>query len=176
MIYLAGKNWKDITIYILFGAICLVLFWRPWPPNEATLGFKSADEEMRALLQQQTESKEHTAKQQTTKPQTTKPLTEPKETDTKPRTGGNEPEYTAEPVKKSEPKETAGSKAKINLNQATAQQLDALPGIGASRAQAIVALRQKLGGRFQSVDELLEVKGIGDKMLEKLLPFVTLAP
>ena len=63
---------------------------------------------------------------------------------------------------------------KINLNTATAEQLDALPGIGASRAKAILEVRERLGGRFTQVEQLLEVKGIGEKMLEKIRPHVTL--
>jgi competence protein ComEA len=55
----------------------------------------------------------------------------------------------------------------IDLNTATAEQLDALPGVGPSTAQAIVSYRQE-HGRFRSVDELLEVRGIGPSKLEDL--------
>ncbi len=65
------------------------------------------------------------------------------------------------------------SGGKLNLNLASADQLDALPGIGPSRAQAIIELRSKLGGSFRSVDQLGEVKGIGEKTLNKLKPLVT---
>ncbi|MCZ8518675.1 MULTISPECIES: helix-hairpin-helix domain-containing protein [Paenibacillus] len=66
------------------------------------------------------------------------------------------------------------SAAQLHLNQATAEQLDALPGIGPSRAAAIIELRKKRGGAFRSLDELLEVKGIGEKSLQKLKPLLTL--
>ncbi|WP_277713215.1 ComEA family DNA-binding protein [Paenibacillus mucilaginosus] len=68
----------------------------------------------------------------------------------------------------------ASSAALLNLNQATAEQLDALPGIGPSRAAAIIELRRKRGGAFRSLDELLEIKGIGEKSLQKLKPLLTL--
>ena len=55
----------------------------------------------------------------------------------------------------------------IDLNTATVDQLDALPGIGPSTAEAIIAYRQE-HGRFRSVDELLEVRGIGPSKLENL--------
>jgi competence protein ComEA len=63
---------------------------------------------------------------------------------------------------------------KVILNRADASELRRLPGIGAKRAEAIVALRQKLGGRFKRVSDLLRVKGIGAKGLKKLEPHVVL--
>jgi competence protein ComEA len=55
----------------------------------------------------------------------------------------------------------------LDLNTATAEQLDALPGVGPSTAAAILSYRQE-HGRFRSVDELLEVRGIGDAKLAEL--------
>ncbi len=55
----------------------------------------------------------------------------------------------------------------VDLNTATAEQLDTLPGVGPSTAQAILEYRQQ-HGRFQSVDELLDVRGIGDAKLAQL--------
>lgn len=55
----------------------------------------------------------------------------------------------------------------VNLNTATAQQLDALPGVGPVTAAAIVAWRDA-NGKFTSVDQLAEVDGIGPGRLEKL--------
>lgn len=51
----------------------------------------------------------------------------------------------------------------INMNTASAEQLDLLPGIGESRAQQILALRTKKP--FSGIDDLLEIKGVGEKML-----------
>lgn len=55
----------------------------------------------------------------------------------------------------------------VDLNTATAEQLDTLPGVGPSTAQAILEYRQQ-HGRFESVDELLDVRGIGDAKLAQL--------
>jgi competence protein ComEA len=63
------------------------------------------------------------------------------------------------------------SAAVINLNTATVQQLDTLPGVGPVRAAAIVAWREA-HGKFTSVDQLGEVDGIGPARLEKLRPLV----
>lgn len=59
----------------------------------------------------------------------------------------------------------------LNLNTATVQQLDTLPGIGPVTAAAIVAWRDA-NGKFKSVDQLAEVDGIGPARLEKLRPLV----
>lgn len=62
--------------------------------------------------------------------------------------------------------------APVNLNLATQAELEALPDIGPVTAQAIISWREERGG-FTSVDELLEVDGIGEKTLAKLTPHVT---
>ena len=60
----------------------------------------------------------------------------------------------------------------VNINTASKRELDALPGIGEVLAQRILDYR-KANGSFQSVDELVKVKGIGEKTLEKLRPYAT---
>lgn len=62
------------------------------------------------------------------------------------------------------------STAKLNLNTATQQQLMALPGIGPSMANRILALRRVR--RFTRVEDLLQVRGIGQSKLERLRPYV----
>lgn len=63
----------------------------------------------------------------------------------------------------------------IDLNRATAAELEALPRVGPALAERIVALRAARGG-FTSVQELDDVKGIGPATLEKLTPLVTVRP
>jgi competence protein ComEA len=60
----------------------------------------------------------------------------------------------------------------INLNSATAEELDKLPGVGPSTAQKIIDYREQNGG-FQSVEQLNDVSGIGDATFEKLKDLVT---
>jgi competence protein ComEA len=57
--------------------------------------------------------------------------------------------------------------AKLNINTATQAELQSLPGIGAKKADAIITYRSSVG-KFSSVAQLRNVKGIGDKMLVKL--------
>jgi competence protein ComEA len=60
---------------------------------------------------------------------------------------------------------------KVVLNRASEEDLRHLPGIGATRARAILALRAKIG-RFSRVEDLLRVKGIGRRSLARLRPLV----
>ena len=66
----------------------------------------------------------------------------------------------------------AAPAAILNLNTATAAQLEALPGIGKATADRIVEYRQKSGG-FKKVEELMNVKGIGEKSFLKLKPLIS---
>lgn len=67
---------------------------------------------------------------------------------------------------------TGGPPALVDLNRATAAELDALPGVGPATATAIVTWRDENGG-FQRVDDLLEVPGIGPAKLGRLRPHVS---
>jgi len=64
------------------------------------------------------------------------------------------------------------SGGRVSLSSATAEQLDELPGIGPVTADAIIAHRTSHGG-FQRVEDLLDVKGIGEKTLADLRDLVT---
>lgn len=74
----------------------------------------------------------------------------------------------AEPVAK----EVKAAQQLVNINAATLEALEALPGIGPVTAQRIIDYRTEHGA-FASVDQLVEVKGIGDKSLAKLRPLVS---
>jgi competence protein ComEA len=62
---------------------------------------------------------------------------------------------------------------KINVNEATARELELLPGIGPKLALAIIQVRDKHGG-FQTLEQLKEVKGIGEKRFTAISGFLTL--
>jgi len=61
---------------------------------------------------------------------------------------------------------------KVNINQATAEQLANLPRVGAKAAQRIVDHR-KAKGSFARIEDLMEVKGFGEKRFEQLRPYLT---
>jgi competence protein ComEA len=63
----------------------------------------------------------------------------------------------------------------VNLNTASASDLEGLPGIGAKTAARIVEYRQK-NGPFKKVEELMNVRGIGEKNFLKLKPQISVTP
>ena len=67
----------------------------------------------------------------------------------------------------------AGDLGVVNVNAATAEELSLLPGVGPTKAQAIIRYRTEHGA-FKRVEDLSQVKGIGEKQLEKLRPHVAL--
>ena len=60
------------------------------------------------------------------------------------------------------------------LNTANEAELMKLPGVGKKKAQAILALREKLGGRFKRIEDLTRVRGLKRKALAKIRPLVIL--
>jgi competence ComEA-like helix-hairpin-helix protein len=71
-----------------------------------------------------------------------------------------------------DPPEVPG-KERININTAGPEELQQLPGIGPAYADRIIALRQK-NGLFESIEQLLEIRGIGPRRLEALEPLIKL--
>ena len=63
--------------------------------------------------------------------------------------------------------------SQLNVNDASLVDLTALPGIGKVTAEKIVSFRTE-NGPFKSVDDLILVKGVGKKVLEKIRPYVTI--
>ena len=77
---------------------------------------------------------------------------------------------TAETI--TEPDTTPTAPSIVNINTATAAELDALPGIGPVLAGRIIDYREAYGG-FRSPEELSKVKGIGEAILEEILDLIT---
>jgi len=74
--------------------------------------------------------------------------------------------------KSATPKPAPTASAPLNINTATLAQLEALPGLGKAVAERIVEYREK-NGNFKKVEDLMNVKGIGEKSFLKLKPLIT---
>ena len=70
-------------------------------------------------------------------------------------------------------KKASATITKINLNTATNEQLATIKGIGVKKAQAIIDYRKE-HGKFASLDDLINVKGIGEGTLKKIAPLLKL--
>lgn len=70
------------------------------------------------------------------------------------------------------PAAKASASGLVNLNTASVTQLETLPGIGKSTAERILQYREKSGG-FKKIEDLMNVRGIGEKSFLKLKPLVT---
>ena len=68
---------------------------------------------------------------------------------------------------------SSGMKSRLDVNRATAEELERLPGIGPERAGAIVEDREE-GGDYMQLEDLLRVRGIGPATLERLRTLVDL--
>jgi competence protein ComEA len=69
----------------------------------------------------------------------------------------------------------AATQPSLNLNTATLAQLETLPGVGPALAGRIIEYRQK-NGPFKKVEELMNIRGIGERNFLKLKPLVTVTP
>ena len=96
-----------------------------------------------------------------TEPQVAEPAVAPSETAS-----------AAETTTVSTTETTAPAYTKVNINTATAEELETLSGIGPAKAQAIVAYRET-NGPFSSVNDLVNVSGIGEKTLAKIIDDIT---
>jgi competence protein ComEA len=63
---------------------------------------------------------------------------------------------------------------KVILNLAGEAELARIPGVGPKRAKAIIALRDKLGGRFKRLEDLMRIRGLKRRALERIKPHVVL--
>ena len=82
-------------------------------------------------------------------------------------------EFGEEEIPKSVKKSTSMNQNKININIANIEELTQLPGIGPAKAKKIVQKREELDG-FKSIEQITEVKGIGEKSFEKLKNNITI--
>lgn len=80
--------------------------------------------------------------------------------------------FTAPALASVQQDQAASQKPTVNLNTATLEQLTTLPGIGAKTAERILEYRTKSGG-FKKIEELMNVKGIGEKSFLKIKPLVS---
>lgn len=87
--------------------------------------------------------------------------------------GGSLAEGRKEAQKSSRKHKKDGTIPVININQATAQELEQLPGVGPKLAERIVTFRQE-NGAFKQVEDLLAVKGIGPKNFTTMRPYLKL--
>jgi len=68
-----------------------------------------------------------------------------------------------------------GQQALVNINTATTEQLTTLPGVGPATAARIIEYREK-NGAFKKIEDLMNVRGIGEKTFLRLKPLVTVTP
>lgn len=127
-----------------------VIFWVRWAPQPTVQGIPSAAEK-RAVASLGTEFDEQ---QSRTEGPSSRNVQGPNI-----RTAAED-----EPAKAAIP-------SRLDLNRASARELESLPGIGAVMAQRVIAFRTSVGG-FRSVEDLREVKGIGAKKFERIKSLV----
>lgn len=86
---------------------------------------------------------------------------------------GEEINYTSENIKDDiVSKDTTNNSAKININTATIEELDTLPGVGEATANKILNHRKE-NGNFKSIEEIKNVNGIGDKKFENIRELIS---
>jgi competence protein ComEA len=68
--------------------------------------------------------------------------------------------------------QSAAPKAKVNINTASASELETLPRVGPKVAQRIIDFRTK-NGNFKKVEEIMKVQGIGEKVFENIRDLIT---
>jgi competence protein ComEA len=191
--------WNNKLLIVPMGVVMLLSGWFVYTVWQSSVQkaseWRAADEEMLQLLAQQSDAK--TGKQSEAGAARTtaqakaqsKDVQQPKSTsesgveempavasDGSPEQKLNPPEPLTAAETKTDGKSKTSPESKVSLNKATKEQLMSLPGIGESKANAIIQRREQLGGRFKTVEQLLDVKGIGDKVLAKLKPLLTIEP
>jgi competence protein ComEA len=176
---LFGRNKRSLIMIGVSVIVLIILVWQYVNGGSAALreGFVPVNVQLEQLLQDTEEAGMKAA-------ETSKASSAPSVSKASPTLASNDLKenkvqqtQAAEGKPVDKPQEQASSedaKEKFDINTATLEQLDTLPGIGESKAKAILAYRTEIG-QFRRVEDLLEVKGIGEKVLEKLRPHLYIA-
>jgi comEA protein len=161
------KFWVGGGLLILILAGCGVLYWKEniaKPNMESRM--KSLEERISDLENQKSEAlstkSETNINSENSNVQNT----------SQGQVAGAESNGIPDQVRDDNTSKTQAVQGKVNLNTASAAQLDTLPGIGATYAQRIIDYRNTHGG-FKSIEEIKNVKGIGDKTFEKLRELIS---
>jgi competence protein ComEA len=85
---------------------------------------------------------------------------------------GSKPTPTQRVGSKPTPTETSKPTPTVNINIASASELETLPGIGHEKAKAILDYRSS-SGIFQKIEDITMVRGIGEKIFERIKPLIT---
>lgn len=148
----------DIVLSV--AAVALICF---------TLGFFLGRNSLSPAKSVTVETAKQTQPEKVAEPETQEPETQESETQESETEDPAEPETPEVPEVPEVPENSGGL---LNINTATAAELETLPGIGEVLAQRIVDYRTE-HGPFSSADGLLEVSGIGDKKLEAIESLIT---
>ena len=131
-----------------------VVFWARWDPQPPVQGIPSATEKQ-VVASRATESGERAS-----------------------RSAGSSSQNVRGPnmnaVAQTEPFKPL-IRSRLDLDRASVGELESLPGIGTVLAQRVIAFRESVG-RFQKIEDLREVKGIGAKKYDRLKSLVTVSP
>ncbi len=141
--------WLGVIIFALITAAILYRWMLPVSPTEHWL---SVNEEVAEALTGGIEARPDAVENKPAADEAAVPSVQP-----------NEP---GAPVSMDRPS-AVDAQGRIELNQASVELLDDLPGIGPAKAQAIIDYRTA-HGPFRAVEQLMEVKGIGQKTFDKL--------
>lgn len=163
-----------LTLTVVFAAFTLGLFLgRNMNHSDIQLSTVSAATVTQATESTQLQLAAEPAATQSQAPETTMPeQTEtqpPASEETAPSETGQSQDETTQPATADENAEASGL---ININTATRAQLETLPGIGEVLAQRIIDYREA-NGPFTSVNQLTQVKGIGEKRLAAIIDLIT---